>query len=811
MKSSISGAPVFSRVRFWRGPGEQTGLACLGAGDLFQGTDLTAGTETELQAAVTGPKEEVDLPKTIQDSNFFRNLIRRHRRGEAPRSLLSDLERFINDNPENLWENSWVRLPRGLVNRFAGRVLARDLLADKSRPELGQRADAGRFLYNEAGREWLRLPVSYLLKLSLAQALGDRPEAPRLLLETGAACLESFSSDNTSPETCSFYVVAGHERGLGKATAKETAIRYLLCQLLTQYAEKGLGLGETGQRPLVYFAPSPPIRQRRLNDCVSDSFYRELFMSPCLSGWDRGEEKHRYMHLCHQVLSRSQLNAVAKLKEAGIITRNLVVLPNTSNTCLANNGIHLSLGSRRLSAALADPESGFGAAQEKHLADLVIKGVEHFLPLFVGAYSAAPLRLAFSDFHPERALGFLPHELDFTHLRMIWRRWKKKAKLKVLGRPITPFGPLWLDRNLARLLRLRGDLVPDFRLLDYLACLLSTDSAPGLDGSPGNQERLLADLAEAGVFDCKMAMYLLYRQREYAKMGFSGFEGRHYSLFPSLVRDLAPAADLQALITAMCYRQALSGRLSHALIPDGPELESERRQIFFGAAVGVPTFFVRADTPNLYLKMIVERCRRVRPSRRYPGYLRVYNLEYRRALLGMLREEAADLSEALDAGETLRDLADRLEDWPRRSAAGRLTQGVLEELGARDPLAVPAEEFNLAAERYYRTTLLKEHMGEALDLAAADVRALEAAPELAFSQRRRSLEHAAGGRGAAELVAALRPRVLERSADQEELGSLINLLLITIQAETEASNQALARPVKVKRDHAALLHRQMLG
>lgn len=811
MKSSISGAPVFSRVRFGRGPWEQSGLASLGADDLFQGTDLTAGTETELQAAVTGPKEEVDLPQTIQDSNFFRNLIRRHRRGEAPRSLLSDLERFINDNPENLWENSWVRLPRRLVNQFAGRVLARDLLADKSRPESGPRADAGRFLYNKAGQEWLRLPVSYLLKLTLAQVLGDQPDAPRLLLETGAACLESFSSDNTSPETCSFYVVAGHEKGLGKAAAKETAIRYLLCQLLTQYAEKGLGLGEAGQRPLVYFAPSPPLRQRRLNDCVSDSFYRELFMSPCLSGWDRGEDKHRYMHLCHQVLSRSQLNAVAKLKEAGIITRNLVVLPNTSNTCLANNGIHLSLGSRRLSAALADPDSGFGAAQEKHLADLVIKGVEHFLPLFVGAYSAAPLRLAFSDFHPERALGFLPHELDFTHLRMIWRRWKKKAKLKVLGRPITPFGPLWLDRNLARLLRLRGDLVPDFRLLDYLACLLSTDSAPGLDGTPGNQERLLADLAEAGVFDCKMAMYLLYRQREYAKMGFSGFEGRHYSLFPSLVQDLAPAADLQALVTAMCYRQALSGRLSHALIPDGPELESERRQIFFGAAVGVPTFFVRADTPNLYLKTIVERCRRVRPSRRYPGYLRVYNLEYRRALLGMLREEAADLSEALDATETLRDLADRLEDWPRRSAAGRLARGVLEELGARDPLAVPAEEFNLAAERYYRTTLLREHMGEALDLAVADVRALEHAPELAFSQRRRSLEHAAGGRGAAELVAALRPRVLERAAGQQELGSLINLLLITIQAETEASSLALARPVKAKQDHAALLHRQMLG
>jgi hypothetical protein len=48
-------------------------------------------------------------------------------------------------------------------------------------------------------------------------------------------------------------------------------------------------------------------------------------MSPCPSGGNEGVAKHRYMHLCHTVLSRSQLNAVIKLKEAGIIAHNLVV------------------------------------------------------------------------------------------------------------------------------------------------------------------------------------------------------------------------------------------------------------------------------------------------------------------------------------------------------------------------------------------------------------------------------------------------------------------------------------------------------
>jgi len=229
---------------------------------------------------------------------------------------------------------------------------------------------------------------------------------------------------------------------MGAALAEETAIRFLLTQLLVCYANQAFGIAEMGQQAMVYFAPNPPVRQKELNDHVSDSFYRELFMSPCLSGWDKGEEKFRYMQLCHQVLSRSQLNAVAKLRNAGIILNNLVVLPTVSNVSLANNGTHISLGSKQLSQALADSRSGFHAAHEKLLGDMVIKITEHFLPLFVGIYTAAPFRLAFTDFHPEKALGFLPHELDYTHLRMLWRRWRKKADISIFGQSLTPSVPL---------------------------------------------------------------------------------------------------------------------------------------------------------------------------------------------------------------------------------------------------------------------------------------------------------------------------------------------------------------------------------
>ncbi|HPU30216.1 MAG TPA: hypothetical protein PLM71_07835 [Syntrophorhabdaceae bacterium] len=206
---------------------------------------------------------------------------------------------------------------------------------------------------------------------------------------------------------------------MGRVVAKEKALRYLFSQLLIMYANKKFGLIESGQEVMVYLSPHTPIRQKRLNDIISDSFYRELFMNPCLSGWNEGKTKHSYMHLCHEVLSRSQLNGVAKLRDAGIIINNLVVLPNISNASLANNGTHVSMGSQMLLRMLSDPTSGFTHVHEKYVSDLVVKIVEHFLPLFVCIYSASPYRIDFWDFHPEKVLSFLPHELDYTHLRML--------------------------------------------------------------------------------------------------------------------------------------------------------------------------------------------------------------------------------------------------------------------------------------------------------------------------------------------------------------------------------------------------------
>ena len=530
----------------------------------FAGQDASAGTETELQVAVMGKREDSDLALAIASSRYFKNLFKRTASGDAPKSALAALEEYLASSGD-VWENSWVRFPAKALNAYARAVFDGDLRADKRMAAGCRRQDAGRFFCRHNGESFMRLPISYLLKLSLAQAVGQT-DAPDIVRLAGEEMMSHFLNDNTSPETHSFNPVrSGADRTLGTAIAQETLLRYLLTQLLTQYAntDEGFGLRRNGQQAVVYFAPNPPIRQKQLNGLISDAFYRELFMSPCLSGWDRGEDKHRYMILCHEVLSRSQLNTLAKLKEAGIIANNLVVLPNTSNICLANNGTHLSLGSRRLTDLAADPACPYGDGDEKYYGDLAIKIQEHFLPLFVGTYSAAPYRFAFTDFHPERALGFLAHELDYTHLRMLWRRWKQKADIRFCSHPVTPFGPEWVDRAVSRVLGLRGDLVADYRLMDYLVALLSTDESPGLDGCMGNQERLKADLAAMGVFDERMPLYSLCRLRQYGQIGFSGYEARYYSLFERFGQDLGAAADLQHLVTLLAYKYIFHRYAAH--------------------------------------------------------------------------------------------------------------------------------------------------------------------------------------------------------------------------------------------------------
>ncbi len=748
----------------------------------FFGDDTTVGVENEFQVAVEGKKEDVDLALAIVDSNYYKNLTLRARRGDLSPQVLTELDAFLNEQQDGIWENSWVRFPRRLLGEYATTLLNHDLLADKGQPQGPMRQDVGRFLFAKEGEAWLRVPVSYLLKLSLADAIGQPTFAHPILKQTGEQLMDHLISDNSSPEVLSFSLSSGTTDTLpGRNTARETSRRFFLLQLLIGYANREFRLEKNGQTCRMYLAPNPPARQKRLNDLISDQFYRELFLNPCLSGWQRGEEKKEYMGLCHRTLSRSQLNTIAKLKEAGIIVNNLVVLPNTSSTSLANNGTHITLGSRVLSRCYREQGAG---RFEKYFGDLVIKIVEHFLPLFVTTCSAAPHRLGFSDFHPEKVLGYLPHELDYTHLRMLWRRWKKKADLRFCGHSFTPLGPLWLDRLTSRVLRLRGDYLPDVRLIDYLVALQSVDQSPALNGMEHNQERLKQDLTEMGVFDSRMAIYLPYRMRALHRYGFSGFEGRHYSLFPDLGASFARAVNLQTLVTALAYEWVISGEVTHAHIPDDPSTESERRQIFFAAAMALPTVFIRADTKNRLLRRIIALVERQRPSHRYKGYLRIEVAAYQLACLELLRRQCGRMGAVQGVGEDF-DLLEAMLKGSAPTAAAHLTGAILTRHGrAAHPMEMEAATFNRAAENYYRKDLCSLHLANGLETLIDDGQRLDACSDPAITTLREQLT---GKAPAALFIRETGCRVVAGEATDREKHVFIFLILLILHLELRAS------------------------
>jgi hypothetical protein len=298
-----------------------------------------------------------------------------------------------------------------------------------------------------------------------------------------------------------------------------------------------------------------------------------------------------------------------------------------------------------------------------------------------------------------------------------------------------------------------------------------------------------------------MSVYLLYKQREYGKMGFSGFEGRYYSLFDNFGEDMGRAADLQTLITALAYKYMALGT-THAHIPDVPSVESERRQIFFGSSIGIPTFYVQKNSPNAFLEKILKKTKAIRPSRRYPGYLRVPIHEYRLALILVIREDAADLVELMGLRDTLNDLEMRINEPALHSAAGRLSSGILAEVGASSPLRVNAREFNTGAERYYRTTLRRRHMDEAFGFMAQDCSALDREQAPLDEPHRKALRVILQGQEAFRFVAAAKEDVLHERADIPTLQRLMNLILLKVSIDEVAAAQQSDKQRSVPDDAA---------
>src|SRR5215813_217468 len=120
----------------------------------FTPGDVTAGTENELQALVIGKRTTVDLPITIERSKYYANILRRVAVGEASTELIRDLQDFLSDNDEQVWENSWVRFPRKYLSAFASDLLDQDLGIKSGEA----RGDRDKFVFATNWGEWVRVP-----------------------------------------------------------------------------------------------------------------------------------------------------------------------------------------------------------------------------------------------------------------------------------------------------------------------------------------------------------------------------------------------------------------------------------------------------------------------------------------------------------------------------------------------------------------------------------------------------------------------------------------------------------------------------
>lgn len=741
------------------------------------------GSETELQAVVIGSRTEVDLPSSLAKHYGIETPDTAGAKYLDPKQV--EIGDYLQSNQAGVWENSLVRIPRHLLSDRTWRIFLGDLLADKRDPLGGNRQDAKSFIRATEFGEQLRVPVSYLLRLGLTEALADAPGQVR---EPGLRWLGNFLNDNTSPETVSFQVQRpSRANGLGRVVAREKGARLLLTQLIVRYTNRRYRLFENGQEVQVYLAPNPPVRQRKLAQLIPSDLYRELYVNPCLAGWDEGEKKRDYMHLCHQVLSQSRSTAISVLRRNGITT-GASIEPHTPDVSLSNNGIHVSIGSRSLTAAR---QSGIiTAGEEKRLGDLTSKFYEHFLPLFTGLLSAAPYRFARRAASAEQLLGFLPHQLTPEHLQVLWAEWSGVLTQPKPGSVIAG-GASDCPKD--------GSFgVTDLRLLDFLVAPLSIDQLPSLDGRPGNDERLKLELEQRGIFHRNMSLYTLYRLREYNRIGYSGFEARYYSLFEDIEADFAPAVDLQILITALATRLQLNGELSHPDIPDTCRVESERRQLLFSTAIGLPWLLVEEGTANMVLRSILRHSRGLRPSRRHPGYVELRRQDFQLALINFLRQRGADLIEMFGLETMMADLEQRIEGGGRNSVEARLYDGITSGRGTKlsdSPDGADgfnAESFNLAAERYYREDLSRRHLATAFDQLITDLCSHAGSAVTAPLELIRSIVPADSD--LREWLIARRRDLLADRLDEKDLQRLIQLTVLAIDGAVDRAdgNSSLA-------------------
>ena len=291
-----------------------------------------------------------------------------------------------------------------------------------------------------------------------------------------------------------------------------------------------------------------------------------------------------------------------------------------------------------------------------------------------------------------------------------------------------------------------------------------------------------------GIVDRRLAFYMPVRLREFSRMGFSGFEGPYYSLFPTFGRDMALATSLQQMLLMMAYQSALDGSIRAEDLPDDPTSESERRQPFFFTAAGLPAFYVHKRSRNELLKKILRHCGSTRSSWRHPDYLRVSISDFREALLAWLTENARETIEQARADLLMAELRFRLADKTQQ-AHSRLVSGIIEQSAARDALKLPSREFNRLAEHHYRETLRRENLREAFEKLREDAHALARSEHLDLGA---IVRHSVRVQDPVRFLDSIGERLLADGLTEQEAAAVLNLLLLLSSSEGERNRTCQA-------------------
>jgi hypothetical protein len=160
--------------------------------------------------------------------------------------------------------------------------------------------------------------------------------------------------------------------------------------------------------------------------------------------------------------------------------------------------------------------------------------------------------------------------------------------------------------------------------------------------------------------------------------------------------------------------------------------------------------------------------------------------EYRRALLKLLRRDAADVIEALGSESLIEDLETRLRE-PTERAEGKLLKGILEQAGASDPMLVDAWEFNAAAERFYRSGLRDRHLYEAFAQLKRDFNIYVRSDDFREAVKNVSDENAE------RLFAGPREKLELDRISESDLSRLLGVMILVIEQDARRNDRNYAK------------------